>query len=370
MSTNGNKLSRSQFKAEFARIVSSSTFDLYCDETREKFIKLDQFSKANIPDELFRFRKCGIEDLISFEQETIPMSVAEKFSDIYDSNIFYDYRNMEERYRRLYSHLIPYFILSVKCNPSMYAIVPLLEDYFENESTDYFSPEFCKSILEDKIIFLGIVADLARYINSLIVNPRTDQSKKIACFTEDIKSKFMWDSYADGYKGFALKYDLKKMQNSKAAQENVTCLFPVIYSSRKYDATEYLDRKCLNNLLEMIRKNEECMNWMEAHKIELPSQLLTDHFSSIKQYLYKDKKEYAHEKEWRLIKFDKPNNGRDFVSIPAHGYLKAIYYGPDISADNKEKLHEIAMNKGIAEYDVSLDIDSRSYDLKVSELNI
>ena len=365
MSTNGNKLSRSQFKAEFARIVSSSTFDLYCDETREKFIKLDQFSKANIPDELFRFRKCGIEDLISFEQETIPMSVAEKFSDIYDSNIFYDYRNMEERYRRLYSHLIPYFILSVKCNPSMYAIVPLLEDYFENESTDYFSPEFCKSILEDKIIFLGIVADLARYINSLIVNPRTDQSKKIACFTEDIKSKFMWDSYADGYKGFALKYDLKKMQNSKAAQENVTCLFPVIYSSRKYDATEYLDRKCLNNLLEMIRKNEECMNWMEAHKIELPSLLLTDHFSSIKQYLYKDKKEYAHEKEWRLIKFDKPNNGRDFVSIPAHGYLKAIYYGPNIEPRYKKHLSSIAKSKGIEEYNVWLNDGSPEYKLKV-----
>ena len=63
-------------------------------------------------------------------------------------------------------------------------------------------------------------------------------------------------------------------------------------------------------------------------------------------------------------------NQDDFSLIPDLNCLKAIYYGPDISADNKEKLHEIAMNKGIAEYDVSLDIDSRSYDLKVSELNI
>lgn len=361
-------MSRSQFKAEFGRIVSSSTFDLYCEETREKFIKLEQFSKANIPDELFRFRKCGIEDLISFEQETIPMSVAEKFSDIYDSNIFYDYGSMEERYRRLYSHLIPYIILSVKYNPSMYIIDPLLEDYLENESTDYFSPEFCKSILDDEMVFLGIVADLARYINSLIVNPRTDQSKKIACFTEDVKSKFMWDSYADGYKGFALKYDLKKMQNSKAAQENVTCLFPVIYSAKKYDATEYLDRKCLNNLLEMISKNEECRNWMEAHKIELPSQLQTDHFSSIKRYLYKDKKEYAHEKEWRLIKFDEPNNGRDFVSIPAHGYLKAIYYGPNIEPRYKSHLSSIAKSKGIDEYNVWLNDGSPEYKLKVVKM--
>ena len=59
-------------------------------------------------------------------------------------------------------------------------------------------------------------------------------------------------------------------------------------------------------------------------------------------------------------------NKEDFSLIPDMNCLKAIYYGPDISADNREELHKIAKEKGIAEYDVSFDLDSRAYGLKVS----
>ena len=86
-----------------------------------------------------------------------------------------------------------------------------------------------------------------------------------------------------------------------------------------------------------------------------------------KPYLYKDKAEYAHEREWRMICYDFENQ-KDFSLIPDLNCLKAIYYGPDISADNKERLHEIAKEKGINEYDVSLDSESRTYNLKVSRI--
>jgi len=46
--------------------------------------------------------------------------------------------------------------------------------------------------------------------------------------------------------------------------------------------------------------------------------------------------------------------------------LKAIYYGPDIAKKDKEKLHRIAVKKGLKEYDVNLDAESRKYDLKVT----
>ena len=45
--------------------------------------------------------------------------------------------------------------------------------------------------------------------------------------------------------------------------------------------------------------------------------------------------------------------------------LKAIYYGPDISSENKSKLHEIAKARGIAEYNVAFDLNSRNYNLKL-----
>ena len=86
-----------------------------------------------------------------------------------------------------------------------------------------------------------------------------------------------------------------------------------------------------------------------------------------KPYLYKDRAEYSHEREWRMICYDFENKD-DFLLIPDLNCLKAIYYGPDISSENREKLHEIAKQKGILEYDIDFDIDSRAYVLKVNPL--
>lgn len=47
-------------------------------------------------------------------------------------------------------------------------------------------------------------------------------------------------------------------------------------------------------------------------------------------YLYKDRKEYEHEHEWRMIYYNLEDEN-DYVAIPDVGCLKAIYYGPDIS---------------------------------------
>ena len=84
-----------------------------------------------------------------------------------------------------------------------------------------------------------------------------------------------------------------------------------------------------------------------------------------KAYLYKDKNEYGHEREWRMLYYGS-NNENNFVSIPDNGCLKAIYYGPDIDKNYKVRLHEIALEKKIKEYDVSLDTESREYDLKIN----
>lgn len=88
----------------------------------------------------------------------------------------------------------------------------------------------------------------------------------------------------------------------------------------------------------------------------------------IKMYLYKDKADYSHEREWRILKIDKDSLNHDFISIPDMGYLKAIYYGPHMEARYKTHLRSIAKAKGIREYDVVLDRNSRKYCLKVVPL--
>ena len=60
----------------------------------------------------------------------------------------------------------------------------------------------------------------------------------------------------------------------------------------------------------------------------------------------------------------------DYATIPDVGCLTAIYYGPDIPQKDKNELHLIAVEKGLKEYDVSLDTDSRRYDLRVTAINL
>ena len=85
-------------------------------------------------------------------------------------------------------------------------------------------------------------------------------------------------------------------------------------------------------------------------------------------YLYKDKAEYAHEREWRMLKFDRDSINQDFINIPDMGYLKAIYYGMHMEPRYKTYLRHIAKQKGIREYDVVLDTNSRKYALKIVPL--
>lgn len=41
----------------------------------------------------------------------------------------------------------------------------------------------------------------------------------------------------------------------------------------------------------------------------------------------------------------------------------SIYYGMNISSEDKNKLHEIARNKGLKEYDMYIDFASDKYEM-------
>ena len=47
---------------------------------------------------------------------------------------------------------------------------------------------------------------------------------------------------------------------------------------------------------------------------------------------------------------------------------KQSIYGLDISQNDKQELHQIAVEKGLKEYDVDLDTGSRRYDLRVTAI--
>lgn len=360
MGRNSNIHSKAQFKAEFAKRLEniSVTDNLSQEETTKILRGLFDFVIENVPTQLFRFRKCGKYAFDAFKQGEIQMCVASRFSDKNDSRFYYDYASLSERLKPIYCDLIPLVLFALISSPSHFADVPLKEKLIRLTKTEFLPKEvFVEMIVEYRSVFDII----KQYIEKYMLYPRDNKDIHISCFTEDVTSKFMWDTYADGYKGFALEYNFKDwyISENKWNQQSSVDLFPIIYSSEKYNATKMIDAFCINSLHTLI--NDFYKNHFGSFIKKLPF----DTLSLFKAYLYKDKTEYAHEKEWRLLSLRNTDDKQDYSNISDLGFLKAIYYGPDITKRNKTILSNIAREKGIIEYDVAIDENSKQYKLKI-----
>lgn len=353
------KYSRKQFKEEFAKHIES----LYIPSNMldSEIIKLYQnlflFVEPYIPNKLFRFRKCNMDNIISFEQNEIPVCAAYKFSDRYDSTVYYDHKTILQRARKAYEQVMRNLLPILKSNHSVFLsnnkIILKVQELIRNSKTD---KEIIDSIWSE---YTQVLSEFNNHATMQEQWPRSNKTTKIACFTETVKSKFMWDNYADGYTGFVLEYDFRGWR-SLLNNNHVVMIFPVIYSSQKMDATQMIDILNVqnymeyNNVPEFIKKQYAKTNPIDRSYFQ-------------KVYLYKDKAEYAHEKEWRLLDMEPLNSlkaNEDFSAIKDTNTLKAIYYGQDIESRYKAYLRNIAKQKGIREYDVALDTDSRKYALK------
>ena len=349
------------FKKEFARLMEKtySPANLAQEESLKILRELHDFVQPHIPTKLFRFRKCGIDELISFEQGTISMCVADKFSDKYDSNVFYDYKTLPDRFTVAFSITMSYIVQIAKSNPEAFPDSPIKSKLLELINSKITNSEIVNSLRTD---YDGFLEQMKSEIQKQEVWPRNNRYTKIGCFTEKIDSKFMWDHYADGYKGFALEYDFRKWY---ALNVN---LYPIIYSPQMMDATEMIDRICITDYVDSIQPEAAYKEVFDLFKTQLHQRFPIDSMYFIKMYLYKAEVEYSHEREWRMLKIDKDSLNKDFISIPDMGYLKAIYYGPEMEERYKEHFRIIAKSKGIKEYDVVLDRNSRKYSLKVIPL--
>ena len=361
MSKGNTSYSKAQFKKEFARLMATTSCpdNLPQEESTEILRELHDFVQPHIPAKLFRFRKCGIDEMISFEQGTISMCVADKFSDKYDSNVFYDYNTLTNSFENAFSTIMPSIIQSLRDAPNTFPDSPIKSKIQTLIKSSMSDDEMVKTL---RIEYNNFFDNIKLTIRNQENWSRKNKLTKIACFTEKGNSKFMWDLYADGYKGFALEYDFRKLYMTE------TNLYPIIYSSLMLDATQVISRICILRYIDSIQTDQIYKEWFETFKTQVHQLNPIDLMYFTKMYLYKDKAEYSHEREWRMLKVDSDTIEQDFINIPDMGTLKAIYYGMHIEPRYKAHLRAIAKSKGIKEYDVVLDKNSRKYSLKVVSL--
>ena len=356
------RYTRKQFKSEFAKLIESMSIpnNLPDAEIVKRYSELFSFVEPYIPNKLFRFRKCNLDRIVSFEQNTIPVCVASKFPDKYDSTIYYDHRAMTDKAKNAYYQLMPNLLMLMKSNPSTFPSTPIVLKAKDLINSPKSEKEILDLLWEE---FEPCLCDMKKYIALQEQWPRENKMTKIACFTETVKSKFMWDCYAEGYTGFALEYDFKSWR-TMTANNHAVLLFPVIYTSQKMDATDMIDNLCG----QFFMMNSKAPQYI---KQQYDATVPIDRLYYQKIYLYKDKAEYFHEKEWRLLDIEPQNSkeaNEDFYAINDANCLKAIYYGPKIESRYKAHLRSIAKQKKIKEYDVVIDADSRKYALKTIPL--
>lgn len=349
------------FREEFQRLLESTYIPTVGDRA-EIGKKLDEFLNyafQHIPEKLYRYRQCNGFSLDSFKDGTISLCRANRFSDKYDSRVYVDKEKVINEMTGGLKNAISDLLKDIRLKNPMVKAESVTEICYDMECGLRDQEIIDKMIKEQHTDF---IKEVETEMKSREYRFRgNEKTAKIGCFTESVQSKFMWDHYAGGYTGFALEYNLKEfIYKYQSKQDIFPYVFPVIYTDQMPDVTNdeanaYLREKCLKE------------EWMESWAPLYYSVALNALHMYI-PYLYKDRAEYAYEREWRMICYDFENK-EDFSLLPDLNCLKAIYYGPDISADNREVLHKIAKDKGIAEYDISLDPDSRSYGLKVKLSN-
>lgn len=296
-----------------------------------------------IPERLYKYRNCSDNHISAFEKDEVWLSTSDLFNDPFDTLIQYDEVNIRSAFDAVMQPGIPEAMMRYMADGGKIA-EPVdhlmnsadIED-MRNKAAEILSHGKVFAPTEEQMVSLLIQREA--YLNLL---PKIAQRfSSVVCFSEKIDSILMWSHYSYNHTGFALGYDLRPLL---LPNDKNLGLYPVIYSDKRYNAEEYL-LYLFGSLMQA-----------PVHNVDL--------MSSIKLLLYKSL-DWQYEQEWRVIKSVASNL---FVghSEPISLKPNSIYYGCRISQDDYQKLHEIALQKGIEEYFMTLDNASDEYKMNVN----
>lgn len=297
-----------------------------------------------IPKSLFRFRAFEKRSLDAFEKDIIYAVTADKFNDPYDTLVRYDLEEIKKWVN---------IVMNTETLGQMKTW--FAEGWnFPNEVNHILTTEMTDvlkmalSSIEDIKDFEGRIEETKKRMISMIemyfpiLSETSKRYSAIACFSESVESILMWSHYANSHKGFALEYDFRPTLERPI--KNVG-LFPVVYSEERFDISDYIA-------------------WAFLKIIGFPAKM-PDISASIKNALWKSDV-WAYEKEWRLID-STPRDITDDKASAIHYKPVAIYYGRHMSIDDKKRLHKVAQEKGIKEYEMYQDYSSLKYEMLYRE---
>lgn len=155
---------------------------------------------------------------------------------------------------------------------------------------------------------------------------------RISCFSETPCSNLMWGHYADKHKGFCIEYDVEKLTNE------LKLLMPVVYTEKPFNASDILDMRGIDDQLAIL----------------CPA-------------LFKSK-DWAYEKEWRIVSFNR-NDEKEFYNVSnaiTGVFLGFNTFSKDVN-NEVDTLEKIANEMNIKIY--RMERSYLSYDLVYSSIS-
>lgn len=154
---------------------------------------------------------------------------------------------------------------------------------------------------------------------------------RVACFTENNIFPLMWAHYADSHKGLCLEYDMTRLPEGYRYG-----ILPVIYSDKRYDATNAV-----------ITRNKNLL---------------------MNPYYFKSS-HWKYEKEWRMVITESLVADGEYYADFYEG-ISGIHLGLksfDCHKEKVDKIIEVYSQKGIPVYKII--IEPSSYCMKSIQIN-
>jgi len=268
-------------RAEFWKTLCSlSGNDKRTDaEVLKKTIKLPQF--------LFRYRSVNINSLEALRTNKLYFSSANYYDDPFDTFLHINVESLRKE-----------FLSAFQTEERTEAVVQGVKDLMKGFITDEQA-----SLITSENLYNSIHNGLAdNFLNSAL-SLRDDIKKDTwsVCFSEDGFNEVLWLKYADQHKGFVQMYDLTEDDNLFCGRYEKcnncgiyiygTPLYPIYYSDKPYDATNYAKFIMLRKICEIMKipLDQKLLNGIDISLWEAEKVTLI-------------KKEcHMFDKEWRII---------------------------------------------------------------------
>ena len=311
-------------RLEFYRLLNDNK-----DNSNIDFSSVIKYTKN-----IFRYRPINTNSLSALLENKLYFSSSNYFDDPFDTSIYVDINKIEE----LLGKYIEKNVFNVKT-----LLLDLEKNGFKVES----------QLLENIDISLS---DIKNKLKDFLEKIRNEIKKQTysACFSESEFNETLWLKYADNHRGFVVEYDMRqgkilcgeKEECLKCVNNFIVSLYPMVYTDKKYDATEF-------SKIYLLIKSLELLNLKDDLYYKL-IQDINDHFKIDRELISLVKKKcHEYDLEWRILGLSYVNDNKPIFK---YWKPKSITLGLRTKALDKKLIKEIALKAGIDKiYEIYID---------------